>query len=424
MARAPKRANPGIGKPVASRAKRGKRGPKLQPYRIYETDPERRLSPLPDFMVIDENKLHQSPIFKGKKVVVYSPHASDFVVRSGTTIHLLNRPGEGGKPLNDVHVVVTGTGHRGVLDNITADRIKKIDIRAEEGRLSAEALGLRAPKDAMVRDGYGARNWGQYSTFNAFKTYDNHEIDASEQRRMDYDIECKMPDVVMVPSKFDRVQSMNRNTREMVIKSIRKHLAEQHRKGVSREVLIMEYPTAQMASIPDKNLWINFKNPKLADETKKRAIKHQKSQKFTQAEMDQMIEEAHEAFEAAEEFRMVQNDHSKIRVSRALDYGHALPVIGGSTARGEHFKLLRARVASRRGVPVVKIEPVRSPGEHLAKMAGLMPKDRSKDEGKYYREEKKAHQRERRRAKSRQHLKNWKEDRKQRAAWKKLGVRE
>ncbi len=86
---------------------------------------------------------------RGKRVAMFSPHPNDFVIRSGTTVHLLNRMDKAKKPLNKVNVIVVGTGHRGVLDSTEPDKLKKIDIRAEEGRQSAEALGLYAPKESL-----------------------------------------------------------------------------------------------------------------------------------------------------------------------------------------------------------------------------------------------------------------------------------
>jgi LmbE family N-acetylglucosaminyl deacetylase len=164
---------------------------------------------------------------RNHRILVFLPHSDDGRY-FGATLHLLNKR-------NRVKVIIMSPGYHGVDQDLTIEQ--KIRLRWKEALRWALALGLT--RDQMVN-------------FRADQTYNTQQIHQGELERLGRLIAREAPTTVFIPHLSDTAQTINHNTRAMVIESLIEWIEKVHKRdpGFFRPVIVVEYPTNHVPILP------------------------------------------------------------------------------------------------------------------------------------------------------------------------------
>ncbi len=289
---------------------------------------ERHVVPAPRVLITSEHGLP-----KGQKGLLVVPHPNDGGLIGGTAGALISM--KGGKPRNDMRVVLVSSGYRGVHGNMTVP--EKIEKREHEFREWAKVLGYKPE---------------QLISFRAERTYKKRAITPhkSDQRRMDQLIDKEQPTVVMIPHIADTAQPINYNTHSMVMNAVNRWIEKEHRAGRQREVVVCEYPTNHVPFLPpsDMNLAVF-----LGDDVKE--LKHKAN----------MVHKSQSAIMSTVLGRMSEGVGS-LNILEDADHRKLMRKLTGvdmsvESARAEHFGLTVLKVVKDRGVPTIVQERMKFP---------------------------------------------------------------
>lgn len=275
---------------------------------------------------------------RGQKILVFLPHSDDgrYI---GATLSMMNRA-EGGRPRNDMRIVVVCPGYHSVEGDLSS--AEKSAIRRNEALAWGGRLGF-APE--------------QFVFFDAERTYASRRCAPEDQERMDEFVRRERPSMVCVTHLSDVAQHTNACTRAMVLGAVARLVGQERLGGGGvGGVFVVEYPTLHVPILPpaDKTLIVAFSDPTFP------AIKHEanafhKSQESKFFDMMGRFVEAIDALSCAD--TVLEARRAGEGVARDLSDVTLNPV----KSRGEHFGVTRLRVGQARTVPVIVEERVRFP---------------------------------------------------------------
>ena len=271
---------------------------------------ERNRIPAPLPFIIREDDLP-----KNQKILVFLPHSDDGRY-FGASLYYMNSHGD-----NKIKIVVMSPGYHGVDEDISKEN--KIEKRWAETICWAESLGFKQ---------------SQIVNFRADTTYDTQKIHHADKEKVRWLIGYEDPTMIFIPHIGDTSQSMNYNTRTMVMSSLTRWITEKHKEdNEKKSVLIFEYPTNNVPFIPpsDKNLIIEL-DASIA-EVKHQANKAHESQSKSGFDMTERMVEAVGAVTDADKLHQAHKQRRYTRFMSGVD-------INPNTSRGEHFGITKIRV--------------------------------------------------------------------------------
>lgn len=288
---------------------------------------ERNQPPAPIPGIITEDELPSQP-----KALFFLPHSDDGRY-AGATLSYMNDTTRT-IPTNKIKIVLMTPGYHGVTEDISKEQKNK--KRFEEFMNWGQVLGFDNT---------------QLILFNAEKTYETSAVCEEDQARMNQYIQQESPTMIFLPHISDIAQSINFNTRNIVLNAAQAWMTDEYNKGnFSIKVTIAEYPTNHVPILPpsDKNLVVVF-GKRLYIERKRAANKEHKTQRGRNFQVMEQLQEAIDTVLSADDVDRVQ------KAACRLDCNTLQPLcLDPLRSRCEHFGITRLSVQTEQGNPIIK----------------------------------------------------------------------